>query len=72
MKLSLVLIIYRSKSTIAEEAAKFCASVLDEKSILSIKLESDFDKNSIEDTIRNPCNGIDSKFIIFKLIFFNK
>ena len=49
MKLSLVLIIYRSKSTIAEEAAKFCASVLDEKSILSIKLESDFDKNSIED-----------------------
>ena len=49
MKLSLVLIIYRSKSTIAEEAAKFCASVLDEKSILSIKLESDFDKNSIEE-----------------------
>ena len=49
MKLSLVLIIYRSKSTIAEEAAKFCASVLDEKSILSIKLESDFDKNIIEE-----------------------
>ena len=49
MKLSLVLIIYRSKSTIAEEAAKFCASVLNEKSIPSIKLESDFDKNIIED-----------------------
>ena len=49
MKLSLVLIIYRSKSAIAEEAAKFCASVLDEKSILSIKLESDFNKTSIED-----------------------
>ena len=49
MKLSLVLIIYRSKSTIAEEAAKFCASILEEKKILSIKLESDFDKNSIED-----------------------
>ena len=49
MKLSLVLIIYRSKSTIAEEAAKFCASVLNEKNILSIKLESDFDKNIIEE-----------------------
>ena len=49
MKLALVLIIYRSKSTIAEEAAEFCASVLDEKNILSIKLESDFDKNIIED-----------------------
>jgi len=49
MKLSLVLIIYRSKSAIAEEAAKFCSSVLDEKNIFSIKLESDFDKNSIED-----------------------
>ena len=49
MKLSLVLIIYRSNSSIAEEAAKFCASFLDEKSILSIKLASDFDKNSIED-----------------------
>ena len=49
MKLSLVLIIYRSKSAISEEAANFCASVLDEKNILSIKLESDFDKNSIEE-----------------------
>ena len=49
MKLSLVLIIFRSKSAIAEEAAKFCASVLNQKSILSIKLESDFDKNIIED-----------------------
>ena len=48
MKLSLVLIIYRSQSIIAEEAAKFCASVLNEKNIFSIKLESDFDKNSIE------------------------
>tara|TARA_B100000212_G_scaffold237946_1_gene181118 strand:- start:530 stop:1414 length:885 start_codon:yes stop_codon:yes gene_type:complete len=49
MKLSLVLIIYRSKSTIAEKTAKFCESALDEKNILSIKLASDFDKNGIED-----------------------
>ena len=49
MKLLLVLIIYRSKSTIAEEAAKFCASILEEKKILSIKLESDFDKSNIAD-----------------------
>ena len=49
MKLSLVLIVYRSQSTIAEKAAKFCASVLDEKNIHSVKLESDFDKKSIED-----------------------
>ena len=49
MKLSLVLIIYRSNSTIAEETAKFCESVLREKNILTIKLESDFDKNTILD-----------------------
>jgi len=49
MKLSLVLIIYRSNSTIAEETAKFCENVLHEKSILTIKLESDFDKNIIVD-----------------------
>ena len=53
MKLSLVLIIYRSKSLIAEETAKFCEKILDEKSILSIKLESDFDKNSIENIFSN-------------------
>ena len=49
MKLSLVLIIFRSNSTIAEETATFCESVLNEKNILSIKLQSDFKKNNIED-----------------------
>ena len=49
MKLSLVLIIFRSNSSIAEETAKFCESVLYEKDILSIKLASDFNKNNIED-----------------------
>tara|TARA_Y100000589_G_C27138289_1_gene623515 strand:- start:756 stop:1640 length:885 start_codon:yes stop_codon:yes gene_type:complete len=49
MKISLVLIIYRSNSAVAEETAKFCESVLNERSILSIKLASDFNKNNIED-----------------------
>ena len=49
MKLSLVLIIYRSESTIAEETAKFCETVFNERDVLSIKLESDFDRTSIED-----------------------
>ena len=49
MQISLVLIIYRSNSTIAEETAKFCESVLDEKNILSIKISSNFNKNTIED-----------------------
>ena len=49
MKLSLVLIIYRSKSTIAKETAKFCENALIERNIPSIKLESDFDRNNIED-----------------------
>ena len=48
MKLSLVLIIYRSKSDIAKEAAEFCENAFNERNILSIKLESDFDNNTIE------------------------
>jgi len=51
MKLSLVLIIFRSNSAIAEETAKFCENVLNEKSILSIKLSSNFNKNNIEDIL---------------------
>jgi len=49
MKLSLVLIIFRSNSPIAEETAKFCERILDEKNILSTKLASDFNKNNIDD-----------------------
>ncbi len=48
MKLSLVLIIYRSKSSIAEESSIFCANVLENENIKSYRLESDFDKNKID------------------------
>jgi len=48
MKLSLVLIIYRSDSSIAQEASKFCEEVLKAKNIKSNRIESDFDKKEIE------------------------
>ena len=48
MKLSLVLIIYRSDSSIALEASKFCERVLKAKNIKSNRIESDFQKDEIE------------------------
>ena len=48
MKLSLVLIIYRSDSSSALEASKFCEEVLKTKNIKSIRIESDFHKDQIE------------------------
>ena len=48
MKLSLVLIVYRSDSSRAQEASKFCAEVLKAKNINSKRIESDFYKNEIE------------------------
>jgi len=47
MKLSLVLIIYRSDSSIALEASKFCEEVLKAKNIPSNRIASDFDKNEM-------------------------
>ena len=48
MKLSLVLIVYRSDSSIAKEASKFCEEVLKAKNIKSNRIESDFYKDEIE------------------------
>ena len=48
MKLSLVLIIYRSDSSKALEASKFCEEVLKAKNIKSNRIESDFHKEEIE------------------------
>jgi len=48
MKLSLVLIVYRSDSSTALEASKFCAEVLKAKNIKSNRIESDFHKEEIE------------------------
>jgi len=49
-----VLIIYRSDSTIALEASKFCEEVLKAKNIRSNRIESDFHKDEIE---RHLCNS---------------
>ena len=48
MKLSLVLIIYRSDSSIAQKASKFCEEVLRAKNINSKRIESDFYKDEIK------------------------
>ena len=53
MKLSLVLIIYRSDSSIALEASKFCEEVLKAKNIKSIRIESDFNEDKIEKYLCN-------------------
>ena len=53
MKLSLVLIIYRSDSPIALEASKFCEDVLKTKNIKSIRIESDFRNDQIEKYLCN-------------------
>ena len=53
MKLSLVLIVYRSDSSIALEASKFCEEVLKAKNIKSIRIESDFQKDQIEKYLSN-------------------
>jgi len=53
MKLSLVLILYRSDSSIALEASKFCEEVLEGKNIKSIRIESDFHEDEIEKYLCN-------------------
>ena len=53
MKLSLVLIIYRSNSSVAEESSIFCQKVLKDRNINSHRIESDFDKSQIENYLCN-------------------
>ena len=48
MKLSLVLIIYRSKSKIAKETASFCKNLLKSQKIDAIKLASTFDNKTLQ------------------------
>ena len=48
MKLSLVLILYRSDSSIALNASKFCEEILEAKNIKSNRIASDFHKDEIE------------------------
>ena len=54
MKLSLVLIIYRSKSTFALESSQFCENVLKEKNIKSFSIESDFNIDELEHYLTSP------------------
>jgi len=53
MKLSLVLILYRSDSSLALEASKFCEEVLKAKNIKSNRIESDFHEDEIEKYLCN-------------------
>ena len=53
MKLSLVLIIYRSKSSIAEEASIFCENSLKNRNIKSNRIQSDFDQNQLKSYLYN-------------------
>ena len=51
MKLSLVLIVYRSKSTIAKQTASICEKLLSDKKISVIKLGSEFDQDVLQKTL---------------------
>ena len=53
MKLSLVLIIYRSNSSSAKEASIFCNKALKDRNIKSNRIESDFNKNQLESYFGN-------------------
>jgi len=53
MKLSLVLIVYRSDSSKALEASIFCEEVLKAKNIKSKRIESDFHENEIKKYLGN-------------------
>ena len=53
MKISLVLIIYRSGSTIAKETSIYCETALKKKRIDTLILNSDFNKDSFDSKIKN-------------------
>ena len=53
MKLSLVLIIYRSNSSIALHSSIFCENVLNEKNIKSHRIESDFNEDEVDNYFSN-------------------
>ncbi len=48
MKLSFVLIIYRSNSSVAKESSLFCEKALEERNIKSNRIESNFYQNQLE------------------------
>ncbi len=52
MKVSLVLIIYRSNSTIAKETSEYCERILSNKGVRSLRIDSSFNKNSLGDKLK--------------------
>ena len=54
MKISLVLIVYRSDSSIAKEASKFCEEALNFKNIKANRIQSNFHRDEIEKYLCNP------------------
>ena len=64
MKLSLVLIVYRSDSSIAQEASKFCEEVLKAKNIKSKRIDSDFHKDEIEKYLCNSASQPDIGIVL--------
>ena len=53
MKISLVLIIYRSNSNTAEETSIFCENVLNQQNINSYRINSDFSENLLDTFLCN-------------------
>jgi len=52
MNISLVLIIYRSNSTIAKDTSNYCVNLFSKKGIDSLRIDSDFDKKSLEGKLK--------------------
>ena len=53
MKLSLVLIVYRSDSSTALKASQFCEEILKDKNIKSNRIESNFDQDEFQKYLHN-------------------
>tara|TARA_B100000965_G_scaffold132258_1_gene110235 strand:+ start:542 stop:1441 length:900 start_codon:yes stop_codon:yes gene_type:complete len=53
MKISSVLIIYRSDSTIAKDTSIYCENILKSKGIDSLKIDSAFNKESLQKQLQN-------------------
>tara|TARA_Y100001968_G_scaffold328973_1_gene377247 strand:- start:981 stop:1880 length:900 start_codon:yes stop_codon:yes gene_type:complete len=53
MKISLVLIIYRSDSTIAEETSSYCENIFNHKGINSLRISSNFNKESLANKLNS-------------------
>ena len=52
MKISLVLIIYRSDSTIAKDTSNYCENLFKSKGISSLKIDSNFNKTYLENQLK--------------------